>query len=251
MSEESEEKSESGAPIYRYDPDQVEQGFQPARGEEHIEAISDHIEEHIGPVESVFHEVMSEIVHVDVHIVAPTADYPFYTLVTSGMSDLPMTAPDGYEDYRHAEVYLQLPADWPLKDQDVMQQEEHYWPIRWLKIIARFPHTYHTFIASGHTIPNGEEAAPLGPGTELGCMMAVSGGPFPEEFDVLPLEDGTLIHFYQLVPLYPAEMNLKLSKGMEALMDKFDEHDIADAIDPRRVNTCAKKRGGFFSRWKN
>mgnify|MGYP000664765674 CR=1 FL=1 len=35
----------------------------------------------------VFHELMSDIVHIDVHIVPPDENRPFYLLFTTGMSD--------------------------------------------------------------------------------------------------------------------------------------------------------------------
>jgi hypothetical protein len=84
---------------------------------DHIEAISNHIEQHVvGPVHMVFHELGSPGVHVDVHHVAPSAGLPYNVLVTSGMSDKPMTVPDGAEEFRFAELFLVLPADWPLTE---------------------------------------------------------------------------------------------------------------------------------------
>ena len=48
-----------------------------------IEAISAHIEKHIGEPDLVFHQLVSEYVHVDIHIVQPTEQRPWVTLVTS------------------------------------------------------------------------------------------------------------------------------------------------------------------------
>src|SRR6185295_19871223 len=99
---EPSEFSESGDPIYRH---QREKPFEPARGDEqNIEAIAAHIEKHIGPPDSVFHEIISDLVHIDVHFVAPAPERNFRTLVTSGMSDRPMNAPEGAEHLRYAEM---------------------------------------------------------------------------------------------------------------------------------------------------
>ncbi|MEL6254370.1 MAG: hypothetical protein AAFR87_20345 [Bacteroidota bacterium] len=58
-----EERSESGNPIFR--DEAKDDGFISAHGNEvNIEAIRDHIEEHIGPIESVFHEIISHLVHI-------------------------------------------------------------------------------------------------------------------------------------------------------------------------------------------
>ena len=74
-----------------------------------LEAISDHIERHIGKIAQVWHEILSDLVHVDVHEIAPTEDRPYWTLVTSGMSDRSMAAPDGYEEWAFAELMLCVP----------------------------------------------------------------------------------------------------------------------------------------------
>ena len=60
-----------------------------------IEAIVAHISKHVGEPDLVFHQLVSEYVHVDIHIVHPTDERPWFTLVTSGMSERPMTTPHG------------------------------------------------------------------------------------------------------------------------------------------------------------
>src|SRR5262245_19498833 len=93
MSEPSE-YSESGNPIYRHEPSDKPPDF--AMGnQENIEAISRHIERHLGEYPTVFHEIVSHLVHIDVHFVAPNTQRPYHTLITSGMSDRPMTVPEG------------------------------------------------------------------------------------------------------------------------------------------------------------
>lgn len=76
----------SGQPIYQHGEPTP---WAPPAGEENVEEISAHIERHLGPVDSVYHEILSDTVHIDVHIVKPTESFPFHRLVTSGMSDLP------------------------------------------------------------------------------------------------------------------------------------------------------------------
>ncbi|MGM3262792.1 suppressor of fused domain protein, partial [Klebsiella pneumoniae] len=57
------------------------------------ESLGAHIERTIGPIEMVYHEVISDLVHVDVHWVKAGPNRPFHALVTTGMSALPMTTP--------------------------------------------------------------------------------------------------------------------------------------------------------------
>lgn len=64
--------------------------------------------------QTVFHEIISDKVHIDIHVVAPSKKFPWYTLVTSGMSDVPMRAPEQYPDLAFAELFLCLPPDWKM-----------------------------------------------------------------------------------------------------------------------------------------
>ncbi len=227
------EFSESGAPVYRHES-RSEQ-FVPAGGDDHTEEISEHIERHIGHVDGVFHELISEHVHLDIHIVKATEDRPFHVLVTSGMSNKAMNVPADLTEFAHAELCLLLPEDWSLEHKD-WDDENVYWPIRWLKTIARLPHEYNTWIGYGHTIPNGEDAAPFAPGTRLGCILVMPPLSLPEEFEQLQTADGKTIHFYTIAPLYPEEMLFKMKHGVDALTELFDEWGIDDVLDPERPN---------------
>lgn len=234
------EQSESGAPIYRHED--RERDFELALGDsENIEKISDHIEKHIGPVATVFHELISDLVHIDVHIVAPTDERPFYTLVTSGMSDLAMQAPEGHEDKRFAELMICLPPDWPMSQEAWKQREDAYWPIYMLKYLARFPHEYQTWLWASHTVPNGNPPAPFAANTELCCAMLLPPVTVSEDFYALPIDDEKTIYFLAIIPLTRDEMELKLKRGSEALFDGFEQNRITEILDPARKSVIRKK----------
>ncbi|MFQ8729789.1 MAG: suppressor of fused domain protein [Enterocloster bolteae] len=44
--------------------------------------------------EFVFHELLSDLVHIDVNIMRPDETHPYYVMYTTGMSDMPMTLPE-------------------------------------------------------------------------------------------------------------------------------------------------------------
>lgn len=234
------EYSESGAPIHRHED--KERDFELALGDsDNIEQISDHIEAHVGPVNNVFHELISDLVHIDVHIVHPTAERPYYTLVTSGMSDRPMAAPEGHEDKRFAELMICLPPDWPMTQEAWKQREDAYWPIYMLKFLARFPHEYQTWIWSTHTIPNGDPPEPFAANTQLCCTMLLPPVTIGEGFHELRINDEKTIHFLALVPITRDEMDLKLKRGAEALFDAFDRQNISEVLNPTRKSSIRKK----------
>lgn len=241
MSIEVDNVSPGGSPILVHSRDK---DFTPARGEEHIAAITAHIERHLGPISGVFHEIISDLVHIDVHVVPATAECPYLRLVTSGMSDLPMAVPDDVDAPERMELMVTLPADWPIT-QDAFEDERNYWPVRLLKTLARLPHEYDTWLGFGHTIPNGHPSESYAPDLDFDGAIVLPPVTTPEDFAQLVLQDGMTIDFMAIVPLYPEEMDLKLKKDAETLLDRFDAKSIQDVIQPGRTNV-AKKRLGLF-----
>lgn len=211
-----------------------------------IGAIEKHIEMYIGGDGMVFHELVSDLVHLDVHMVPPTSERNWYTLVTSGMSERPMTVPPGSELDEYAELVLCLPPTWQLSDEAFrVNNEQFYWPVRWLKQLARLPHEYETFFCAGHTIPNGDPPEPFHPTTKMCCWLILNSIWFDSEFNELELSDGRTIAFLTIIPLYAEEMRIKLEKGTEALLEKLGDLSMEDLMNPSRKNV-AKKRFGLF-----
>ncbi|WP_282164536.1 suppressor of fused domain protein [Cellulophaga baltica] len=233
------EKSESGSPIYRYTNEDKNE-FEGAGGDSSMEEISDHIEAHIGEIHMVFHEIVSEQVHIDVHWVKPTKEHPFHTLITSGMSDKPMNTPEGVEGCDYAELSICLPEEWKISEED-FKDENNYWPIRFLKYLARFPHEYNTWLSYGHTIPNGNPPEAFAENTKLNTMILLPSILFGDKFPILELENKT-ITFYTLIPLYDEEVALKMAKGVDALFAGFDKFGLTDVLQINRPNTIVKKK---------
>jgi hypothetical protein len=229
----------AGGPVIKHGPRAKE--FEVAVGnEETIDHVTAHIQRYCGEIGMVWHEVVSDLVHVDVHEVPPTPERPYYTLVTSGMSDRPMTVPSGAEKYRYAELMLSLPAEWPIS-MEAFKEEDNYWPVRLLKILARFPHEYDTWLSFGHTLPNDDPPQPYAPNTKLCCALLLVPLLVDKEFWSLKVSEEKTIHFYSIVPLYREEMEFKVKHGTDPLLDKLGEHNVNELLDAKRKNVC--KRG--------
>ncbi|MCA8989695.1 MAG: suppressor of fused domain protein, partial [Planctomycetaceae bacterium] len=84
-----DERSESGSPIYRHEERETDFHV-PEQSCVHLDQITSHIEKHLGEVKTVFHELISDLIHLDVLYIPPNESHPVQTLVTSGVSDLPM-----------------------------------------------------------------------------------------------------------------------------------------------------------------
>lgn len=231
-----------GSPIYHYDEPEDHGLRTPKESGIYAQEVDSRFEELFPGRECrVLHEIVSDLVHIDVHVMWPTQEQNFFVVYTTGMSDLPMTpAKEVPEEHRKdlelAELYLFLPGDWPL-DQDSLPSERAYWPIRALKFVARFPHEYHTWLNWGHTLPNGPDYAPLGDGVGFGAIVLMGGGDAP--LGRLETEDGRRLSLLHLVPLYKEEVEFKLKYGMEALTKLFDEKGVPAILDPKRPNLCA------------
>ena len=187
----------------------------------------------------VFHEVISDLVHIDVNQIPPTEQRPYWTLVTSGMSDVAMTTPEGAREFACAELMLCLPREWKMHQND-WKEETHYWPIRWLKVCARFPHEYKTWLGWGHTLPNGDPPKPYASNTQFCCMLLGIPRTVSKEFWSLRIRADKAIRFYALYPLYQGEVELKLKKGAEYLEQSFDKHKISEVVNIDRTDLSAK-----------
>lgn len=219
-------------------------GFAPAFGDaETINAIGDHIAEHVGPVHRVYHEIVSDLVHIDVHWVQADEERPFHTLITSGMSDRPMSAPPEADECRYAELMVRLPAEWRLSHDD-FKDERWYWPVRWLKILARLPHELETWLWWGHSVPNGDPPAPFAPNTKL-CGVVLLDSPSMSEEARTIVAGERRIRLLSMFPLYDEEITHKITHGAESLLARFDKHGVDEVVRIDRPNVCRRRFGVF------
>jgi hypothetical protein len=152
---------------------------------------------------------------VDIAVIEPTKERNYYTLVTMGMGAYRMNVPQQLAEYKldRAEIVVCLPPDWNIRE----SAEKWYWPLRWLKILARLPIENKTWLGLGHTVPNG---GPFADNTELsGIGLFVPSAEFSEDSDTCTMPDDSVVNFYQMIPLYEEEMNFKLANNFDALID--------------------------------
>jgi tetratricopeptide (TPR) repeat protein len=191
--------------------------------EEEMNALERHIEKYFGPFTNVFHEIASPDIHVDIAVVEPTPERNYYILVTMGMGARKMSVPKDLAEFHleRAELLVCLPPDWKLDD---LEDEKWYWPLRWLKILARLPCDEDTWLGWGHTIPNG---SPFAENTRLSAVMLISPGAFGKKSHECLLPGGEGLNFYQIIPLYDEEVEYKLKHDAKALLDLMDDEDLA------------------------
>jgi hypothetical protein len=206
--------------------------------EEEFDRIETHIQTHFGDYETVLHEINSPDIHVDICIVPPTEARPWQTFVTMGMGARRMNVPREIRNLKldRAALVVALPADWDLSELRAEMEgrgncpEGRYWPIRWLKVLARLPLESDTWLGYGHSVPSGK---PFAEDTKLSSVMLVMPEPYGDAASVCVLPGGDEVNFYQMVPLYESEVAFKKEHGAEALEKRFGE-GYNRVIDSRR-----------------
>lgn len=202
-------------------------------GQDEIETLEAHIEKYYGKFEGILHELVSPDIHVDIALIKPTEKRNYWVLVTMGMGARPMKIPAELAERgleMRAEIVACLPPDWNMES----DEERWYWPLRWLKILARLPGDCDTWLGWGHTVPKG---GPMAENTALSGVMLVNPGAFDVEGYDCELPGGKTVSFYQMLPLYDEEMDFKLTHGADALLDIMED-DMLEYICINRKNVC-------------
>ena len=145
-----------------------------------------------------------------------------YSLVTSGMSDLPMNVPNQLKAPRRVELVLYCAEPQP----------QYVETLRW---IAHFPHDQKTWVGSAHTIPNGDPPAPFWGSAILNTILLM---PTIVQRDQKLKDElmiaGEGVDLLWVVPLTQAECELKLAKGLDAILDLFGRNRHPHVFDPNR-----------------
>lgn len=168
-------------------------------------------EELFGKSDSVFHEILPLVPHIDVYVFPPSDQRDFFTFVTGGMSDLPMNAPAELgPEYRRVEIVFYA-----------TEYREEYAGL--LRSIAHFVHDYRAWLHWGHTMPNGQPPQPLFGTKHLDAMLFTIPIIQPDaSLGEKLLLDSQPVNLLWLIPITTAECELKLEQGADALYGLLD-----------------------------
>ena len=177
-----------------------------------------------GDYKNVFHEIASPDIHLDVCIVDPTDEDPYYKLVTMGAGAYKMQIPEKWKKYDldYAEYVIYLPKDWNLDS----GEETDYWPIRLLKDTARLPIWNNTWLSYGHTMQADEEGSVYASNTGFNSIILNFAENRKGDIRLI-MSSGRVVNFYEIVPLYPEELEFKKENGADALFEMFKTKGIS------------------------
>ena len=202
-------------------------GYSPSEAE----AVGRYISAKFGKY-SFISEEGAERAHINICVIAPHKGHNFYTLSTMGLGayrmDIPDEARGGLGAAERAELIMQLPPYWRINSED----ERWFWPVQLLIDMAYFlMMDEKAWFGEGHVIAS---EVPYAGNTRLsGVILTV-----PEEVQDEPftLPDGSRVNFYQLVPLYPEEIELLNEDTADLLVNMIKE--CGTIVDIKRIN-CA------------
>jgi len=199
--------------------------------EKDFEIIDGAIAEYFGNFDNVFHEIVSDTIHIDVAIIEPNENKDYYTLATFGVGAKKMNFNDAYN---RMELLIHLPKNWQVKS----NEEKWYWPIRLLKTLGRFPFGENTWLGQGHTIQYEEGFIE---GTDFAGVILDRALGNDGKYPLVYTEKGEQVHFLQVIPIYRTEMDFKISsekaEDLLVLLPKVG-HDYL--VDVNRKNVIAK-----------
>lgn len=229
--------SKGGSRILRHDAPSDQEGPAPAMlTEKEMAAIEAFYKSTIGDYSSVFHEIFSPDIHVDVIAIPPSGDTKWWTVTTMGMSAAPMSAPRGRPKF--AELAMQLPSNWKFDEKSLAMEDGRYsWPIEWIKTLARLPITFDTHVDICHTVPM-EDIAPAKACTFACAMFLPFMGADPEKTTIIAGRKS--IQLYSVVPLYQEEIDLHLEQGFDVLAELMEAAELQpwDMSTPGRRNVA-------------
>lgn len=194
-------------------------------------AVLEHIRAHIGPVDTVFHEIESDTIAIDIHHVPPTASRNCHTLITSGMSDQAM--PEG-AGVQFGELVMCLPPDWPM-DEEALEDDASTWPMEMLRALGRLPYAHGVAFDFGLCTDNLTLPFAMAADTGFSAVLLAPPVTIPDAFWCLEAIDGKVIDFFGIVMLYPRELDCARYQGVVALARALDMLSVNELVQTGRA----------------
>ncbi len=187
----------------------------------------------------VWQDKRNDGLRIDVYHVRPNEDRRYNLLLSYGMSREPMNVPEGAEQFEYGELAIILPEDWDLSAEG-LKDFNNYWPILWLKNLARIPKQHNTWLCYGHSVPHGTPSKNIA-NTPFEGVIIMDSVSLYEEFQEMKLGDDSLF-IYTVIPVFPDEMEYKIKNGVDALRDSFAEAGIIDIVDVNRSSSVQEQK---------
>lgn len=196
------------------------------------EAILDnHIKEHFGAYQILFKTDRYELLHI-----APQKEEgrDFNLIITKGLSGRKLKVPQGVDELTDSRVELAicLPAAWEFSN----SEGYNIWPINTLCELINFILTTDEFVGFGYSFSQGKK---LHQTTDFSGGMLTAMGAYPRRSQEVALSDNSLVHFFELVFLYPMELAFRQNHTALELLELFESKHTLPSPVRKRQDVCA------------
>ncbi len=103
-----------------------------------------------------------------------------------------------------------------------------------LRLLGQFVHEQETWFEAGHTVLVAETGQTYAPGTLVSAALLRTPDAEPAELDEFAME-GIPCRFLWVFPITEAETELKLERGVEALLELIADRGLGYVTDPGRA----------------
>ncbi|RKQ91799.1 suppressor of fused protein SUFU [Solirubrobacter pauli] len=193
-----------------------------------IDAVEHHIKRHFGEPAGVLRSNHPD--DIAMFVMPPTEDRPRFTIITSGMSRMPMQGAPS--NYTRAELVIALPPDWKL-GQDDLGDERNWWPLRLLQNLSHMPQANGGWLGFGHTIPHGSPPQHYADDTTFCGALLFPPVWTPSGFNTLQAGDET-VQFIGVYTLHGDELQFAQEEDGQAMFARFAEHQVSELVDLQR-----------------
>lgn len=207
-----------------YDPDNTSLSL----SKEDEQRLDEHIRHHFGKYQIIFKTDRYELVNVP-----PSEDRPFNLIMTRGVSGRRLNVPGGVDPLTNSRIELAvcLPKEWEFSN----SESYNLWPVNTLCDLINYVLTTDEFIGFGYAFSKGK---PVHSTTDFTGGMLTALGAYDKECQELTLTDGSVVRFFELVFLFPAELEYRSKHSAPALLELFDLRKVIPSPVRKRMDVC-------------
>ena len=191
-------------------------------------SLDEHIRLNFGKYQIIFKTDRYELINVP-----PTEERPFNLILTKGLAGKKIKVPAGVDELTNSriELALCLPKEWEFSN----SESYNLWPINTLCELINYILTTDEFIGFGYSFAKGK---PLHPSTDFSGGILTALGAFDKKAQELTLSDNSLVRFFELIFLFPSELEYRSKHSASELLELFQLKKVIPSPVRKRMDVC-------------
>ena len=189
------------------------------------------ITKYFGKIKTTIKEAV-EISGIEIALVSPTKNMPYYKLVTMGMGDKKMNVPTDFQGKapERVELCFYFHETWDIGEID--KSMKYGWPVEVLQKLSAYPEKSGSWLAHGHTLNNNSPICDFVDYTAFLLLSAITASEFVPNCMVSPDKE---VSFLLCYPIFTEELEFKNKNSALDLINRIDDADFP-VVKNRRIN---------------